>query len=461
MAVGYSRYLTAIYGFVDILLLNLSFALVSLMSNGWRMNPDITFFSQFIYINFFWLVIQVIFRINEFERTIPYERALSSIIQTVVVHFLLLAAFNYFLSEVLPSISWFFTKYLLFIILLFTWRSLMWILLGFVRRRGLNYRKVILLGGGELSQEIKKYFYSHPEVGYRMEGIFIDTPAPALNGDVKGTISESKKFALEKGIDEIYCSLSDLNPEQVTDMMKFADDNLIRFRLIPDFRGFNHKKVNIDFYQSIPVISVRKEPLQSPLNRLLKRSFDFIFSLAVIVLIFPWLFPIIILLIKLSSKGPVFFKQKRSGKDNKTFTCYKFRTMVVNPDADELQASGNDARITGVGRFLRQTSLDELPQFFNVIWGSMSVVGPRPHMLRHTEEYSKLIDKFMVRHFIKPGITGWAQVNGLRGETRQPDAMQRRVEHDVWYIENWSMLLDLKIILITIKNVLSGEPNAV
>jgi len=461
MAVGYSRYLTAIYGFVDLLLLNSSFAFVSFMKQGWHLNPDITFFSQFIYINVFWLVIQYFFRINEFERTIPYERALSSIIQTVVMHFLLLAAFNYFLSDLLPAINWFFTKYLLFILLLFSWRSMMWALLGFVRKRGLNYRRVILLGGGELSREMKNYFYNHPEVGYRMEGIFIDEYQPGLNGDVKGTIQESKKFALEKGIDEIYCSLSDLHGEQVTEMMKFADDNLIRFKLIPDFRGFNHKKVNIDFYQAIPVISVRKEPLQSPLNRLLKRLFDIFFSLLVIVLIFPWLFPVVILLIKTSSPGPVFFKQKRSGKDNKTFVCYKFRTMVVNKNADEVQATGNDMRITRVGKFLRKTSLDELPQFFNVLWGSMSVVGPRPHMLKHTEEYAKLIDKFMVRHFIKPGISGWAQVNGLRGETRQPAAMQRRVEHDVWYIENWSMLLDLKIIFLTARNVLSGEPNAV
>jgi putative colanic acid biosynthesis UDP-glucose lipid carrier transferase len=461
MAVGYSRYLTAIYGFVDMLLLNFSFVAVSIMKQGWDFQTDIAFFSQFIYINFFWLVIQVIFRINEFERTIPYERALSSIIKTVVMHFLLLAAFNYFLSEWLPAIHWFFTKYLLFIVLLFTWRSLMWGLLGFVRRRGLNYRRVILLGGGELSQEMKKYFYSHPEVGYRMEGIFIDHDVPGLNGDVKGSILDAKKFAIEKGVDEIYCSLSDLQSDQVTDMMKFADENLIRFKIIPDFRGFNHKKVNIDFYQAIPVISVRKEPLQSPLNRLLKRSFDVAFSMAVILLVFPWLFPVIVLLIKTTSPGPVFFKQKRSGKDNKTFTCYKFRTMVVNRDADHVQATGSDERITSIGKFLRKTSLDELPQFFNVLRGSMSVVGPRPHMLRHTEEYAKLIDKFMVRHFIKPGITGWAQVNGLRGETRHPASMERRVEHDVWYIENWSMLLDVKIIFLTARNVLSGEPNAV
>jgi len=460
MAIGYSRYLTAIYGLVDIILLNLIFAGVSIYYSGLYFKPDIGFFTQFLYINLFWFVILLIFRITEFERVVPYEKVLSTLFKTVVIHFLLLASVNYFLSGILPGIKHFFIKYFLFILALVTWRSIMWMLLNFVRRRGLNYRKVILLGGGELSQEMKRFFHNHPEIGYRMEGIFLDRYEPGLNGEVKGNIAESKQFALEKEIDEIYCSLSDLSTEQVIDMMKFSDDNLIRFKIIPDFRGFHHKKVNIDFYQSIPVLSVRREPLQSPLNRAFKRAFDVIFSLGVILLIFPWLFPIIIILIKSTSKGPVFFRQSRSGKDNKAFTCLKFRTMFVNGHSDEVQATHGDSRITGVGRFLRKTSLDELPQFFNVLFGHMSVTGPRPHMLKHTEEYSKMIDRFMVRHFIKPGITGWAQVNGFRGETRDPSMMAKRVEHDVWYIENWSMLLDIKIIIITMRNILNGEPNA-
>jgi putative colanic acid biosynthesis UDP-glucose lipid carrier transferase len=173
-----------------------------------------------------------------------------------------------------------------------------------------------------------------------------------------------------------------------------------------------------------------------------------------------WLYPIIALLIKLQSKGPILFRQKRSGRNDEPFVCYKFRSMRVNPDSDKKQATKFDARITPIGKFLRRTSLDEMPQFLNVFLGHMSVVGPRPHMLRHTVEYKAVIDKFMVRHFLKPGITGWAQVNGLRGETRLVQQMEKRVRYDIDYLENWSVALDVEIIFLTVINALKGEDNA-
>jgi len=196
------------------------------------------------------------------------------------------------------------------------------------------------------------------------------------------------------------------------------------------------------------------------LNRFIKRVFDIGFSLFVILFVFSWLFPILAILIKTSSPGPIFFVQTRSGRDNEPFNCYKFRSMRVNSDSDSKQATKDDVRKTKVGAFLRRTNLDELPQFFNVILGNMTIVGPRPHMLKHTEEYSKLIDQFMVRHFLKPGITGWAQVNGLRGETKTTEDMLQRVEADVWYLENWSFLLDLKIIFLTFYGTFKGDKNA-
>jgi putative colanic acid biosynthesis UDP-glucose lipid carrier transferase len=202
---------------------------------------------------------------------------------------------------------------------------------------------------------------------------------------------------------------------------------------------------------------LRTEPLEIPLYRIIKKVFDFCFSLFVIVFVFSWLFPIVMILIKVNSRGPVFFVQERSGRDNNSFPCFKFRTMYVNKDADTVQATQNDARITKVGAFLRRTSMDELPQFFNVLLGNMSVVGPRPHMLSHTEQYSELINNFLVRHYAKPGITGWAQVNGFRGETKELADMEGRVEHDIWYIENWSLLLDIKIIWNTFFKVLQED----
>ena len=216
----------------------------------------------------------------------------------------------------------------------------------------------------------------------------------------------------------------------------------------------------IDYLKEIPIISVRREPLEDWGNRISKRIFDVIVSLFAVVFILSWLIPIISLLVFLESGGPVFFIQLRTGKNNRSFPCLKFRSMQQNKMANTEQASRNDTRVTRIGRFLRRTSLDEMPQFINVLKGDMSIAGPRPHMLKHTDEYSKLIGQYMVRQFVKPGITGWAQVNGFRGETKNVLQMQRRVEHDLWYLENWNLFLDIKIFFMTIVNVVRGERNA-
>jgi lipopolysaccharide/colanic/teichoic acid biosynthesis glycosyltransferase len=178
------------------------------------------------------------------------------------------------------------------------------------------------------------------------------------------------------------------------------------------------------------------------------------------IFVLSWLVPLIALAIWLDSKGPVFFKQVRSGLNNKPFVCYKFRSMKINSESHTVQAIRNDKRFTLVGRFLRKTNLDEFPQFYNVLKGEMSIVGPRPHMLKHTEDYSAIINKYMVRQFIKPGITGWAQVNGHRGETQKLEDMEARVDHDIWYMENWSLLLDVKIVALTAFNIFRGDKNA-
>ncbi len=460
MAIGYSRYLNAIYAIGDIIILNFSFAAISFINDNYNFKVDNVFLVQFLYINFFWAVTVFIFKINEIDRVIRYEEVLSNLLRTVVLHCLLLISFNYLFSSYIYPIRDFSSKYLLFVILLLSWRSAMLLIMSFLRKRGMNYRRVIIVGGGQLTNDMRSFFISYPEFGYRLQGIFQDGTNTSLNGAVLGNVDDAREFAKKNNTDEIYCSLSGMKNEQVSELIKFCDQNLIRFKLIPDFRGLMNRKVKIDFYEKVPVISLRREPLESFLNRVVKKVFDFAFSLSVILLIFPWLFPAIAIAIKSSSKGPVFFRQKRSGKNNVEFTCWKFRTMRVNSEADELQATKNDKRITGIGKILRKTNLDELPQFFNVLIGQMSVVGPRPHMLKHTAQYSKMFDKFMVRHLIKPGITGWAQVHGFRGATEDSHKMGKRVEYDVWYIENWSILLDIKIILLTMYNMVKGEENA-
>jgi putative colanic acid biosynthesis UDP-glucose lipid carrier transferase len=208
------------------------------------------------------------------------------------------------------------------------------------------------------------------------------------------------------------------------------------------------------------MFSIRKEPLDDLANRVRKRLYDLIFSTLVIVFILSWLVPILGFIIWLESGGPIFFIQKRTGVNMKPFNCIKFRSMKVNKDAHLKQASKGDPRITRLGRFLRKTNVDEFPQFFNVFKSDMSVVGPRPHMIKHTEDYSKLVNQYMVRQFLKPGITGWAQIKGCRGEIKTTGDVQNRLECDLWYLENWSLWLDTKIILLTVLNMIKGEKNA-
>jgi putative colanic acid biosysnthesis UDP-glucose lipid carrier transferase len=200
--------------------------------------------------------------------------------------------------------------------------------------------------------------------------------------------------------------------------------------------------------------------LQEMRNQMKKRVFDVVFSSIVIILVLSWLVPIVAILIKLDSKGPVFFKQLRSGKNNLKFLCFKFRSLHVNAEADSKQVVRRDARFTRIGRFLRKTNIDELPQFFNVLKGDMSIVGPRPHMLKHTEEYSTILNQYMVRHFVKPGITGLAQISGFRGEIKKHEQLHKRVEYDILYMENWSMWQDLKIIMLTVYITFKGDKNA-
>ena len=267
-------------------------------------------------------------------------------------------------------------------------------------------------------------------------------------------------YIINNDIDEIYFSASQLSNDQINDLIEFADNNLREVKFIPDNKDIFTKKLKYEYYDYIPILSIRNIPLQDPFNKFFKRLFDVLFSLSVIVFVLSWLTPILAIIIKLESKGPVFFKQSRNGFNYKEFYCYKFRSMTPNKNAHLKQATKGDHRITKVGKFIRKTSIDELPQFYNVLFGDMSVVGPRPHMVSHTNMYAQRVDKFMVRHFVKPGITGLAQTSGFRGEIETDKDIIGRVKYDIFYIENWSILLDMKIIFQTFMNAVKGEEKA-
>lgn len=317
---------------------------------------------------------------------------------------------------------------------------------------GGNFRKVVLVGHGKSASQLMEFFTDNPDYGYKLEKVYKlhDT----------ADIDECFSFVLENRIDEIYCSLSNLSSTDVNRFIDFTDNNLKILKFLPDNKEILARSYKYDYYGYIPVISLRNIPLDNFLNKVTKRFFDIVFSLIVIIGILSWLTPLLAILIKTESKGPVFFRQKRNGLNYHEFSCYKFRSMRLNAIADLYQVSKNDPRITRIGKFIRKTSIDELPQFFNVLLGDMSVVGPRPHMVSHTEMYARRVDKFMVRHFIKPGITGLAQTKGFRGEVETDNDIIYRVKYDIFYLENWSLLLDMKIVVQTVYNALRGEDKA-
>lgn len=319
---------------------------------------------------------------------------------------------------------------------------------------GGNLRNVIVVGNGKNVNELISFFNENPDYGYNLVKTF------DLKSEKRTQLKEVFNFVKNNHVDEIYGALNSLSNSEVEEIISFADNNLKTIKLLPDSKNTLMRNLAVEYYGYIPIISLRQIPLDKEINKRLKRAFDIIFSAVVILGILSWLTPIIAILIKLESKGPVFFKQKRNGLNYQEFYCFKFRSMFLNPIADLEQVQKNDPRITRVGAFLRRTSIDELPQFFNVLLGDMSVVGPRPHMVSHTEMYAKSVDKFMVRHFIKPGITGLAQTSGYRGEVENDRDIIGRVKYDIFYIENWSLLLDIKVIFMTVLNAVKGEEKA-
>ncbi|WP_048903545.1 undecaprenyl-phosphate glucose phosphotransferase [Pedobacter sp. V48] len=322
-------------------------------------------------------------------------------------------------------------------------------------------KKVAVMGSNRTAVRISNYFQKQRNVQF-CGFVGGDEHMFSVSGNELSEATCTKLAeAAGNGVVDLYVAVA---PERMTDvkpLMLEAEKHCIRLKFIPDFGGSLGTPYTVSYLGGeFPIITLRKEPLEEMSSRFKKRVFDVVFSSLVIIFILSWLYPLIAILIKMQSKGPVMFKQLRSGRNDEPFWCYKFRSMKVNDASDKKQATKDDDRITPIGKFLRRSSLDEMPQFFNVFMGSMSVVGPRPHMLKHTEEYKAIINQYMVRQFLKPGITGWAQVNGFRGETKATEDMENRVKCDIHYLENWDSMFDVKIIFMTVLNVMHGEDNA-
>ena len=292
---------------------------------------------------------------------------------------------------------------------------------------------------------------------------------------IRGTYACRNMTTKNKYLGEIDQLFSDIESNKINNII-FCDDSIgldlylkildtaeqkmIRVYMVPDFKYVNLDPAHFDVINEMPFLKLIREPLSNPKKQILKRTFDICFSFFIMVFLLSWLIPVIALIVKLESNESVFFLQKRSGFKNKSFFCIKFRSMTANKNADIRTAVKNDPRVTKFGAFMRKTSIDELPQFINVFLGDMSVVGPRPHMISQTDIYSKITKKYMTRHIVKPGITGWAQVMGSRGEIFSHRDMEKRIEKDIWYIQNWSFFLDLKIIFLTLYNIVKGDDQA-
>lgn len=322
-------------------------------------------------------------------------------------------------------------------------------------------KKILILGYNETAKKLASHF-EQDALNTEIIGFVEDEEnvQELSHYPVLANVDETLRIAKERNVQEIFSTITPEQNKYIYDLMYQSEKECIRFRIVPNLSVFVTREVHIEYYGELPILSLRKEPLDDVGNRIKKRALDLGVSLFVTVFLLSWLIPLIGILILLESGRPIFFKQLRTGKDKKPFYCWKFRSMRKNKDADLRQASKDDTRVTTLGKFLRKSSLDEFPQFINVLRGEMSLVGPRPHMLKHTSDYSKVVNDYMVRQFIKPGITGWAQINGYRGEISNPEQIRMRVNKDLWYLENWTLWLDIRILFLTIYYVFKGDSKA-
>lgn len=442
----YSNLIRPLFGFIDLVIINMAVFYFEINLKN--------VYAFCLYLSVSWIIIAVknhFYEIHRYTRLIKIGPLLFR--QIVFFAIALYAYIGFFKQPLMSRLA--LGDYLLLVFLLISVFKFLTIFLLKKYRSvlGGNIRKVVVIGNNEKTRQLIETFNTRLDFGYKFDAQFSIK-------DEGFTIENCFDYIIENDIDEIYFSVAELSNKQINKLKDFADNNLRELKFIPDNKEIYSKKLQYEYYNYIPVLSLRVIPLQEPVSQFVKRFFDILFSLFVIVFVLSWLTPILAICIKLESKGPVFFKQSRNGFNYQEFDCYKFRSMTPNKDAHLHQATKGDERITKVGVFIRKTSMDELPQFFNVLFGDMSVVGPRPHMVSHTNMYAQRIDKFMVRHFVKPGITGLAQVSGFRGEVEKDDDIVSRVKYDIFYIENWSLLLDVKIILQTVTNAIKGEEKA-
>jgi len=453
MPARYSKHISLLQGIIDFTLITLVYLISELPVKSMEsLNLEKLII---VYVSFFLAVIiyrpYKNIRIYRLLRYIRYQASFISIQIFISVFLILIIQIS------VDNVASFFKSYIAVLGSLILYRGVYYYFFRWYRKKGFNYRNVVIAGYGKTSKELVKTFKDHPEYGYKFLNYFSEYEHTQENILPIKTLFD---YCIVNAVDQIYCCIPFVSNRMIKRIIEFSELNHIKVNITTDFRGYSNKGFELEKIENIPVLKLAQSPLELSVNKIPKRTFDVIVSLLLTVVLFVPLYVIFGILIKLESNGPILFKQKRTGLKNTEFTCLKFRTMKANCESETEQAKQDDARITGVGSFLRKTSLDEIPQLINVIRGEMSLIGPRPHMIRHTQLYSGMISKFMARHHILPGMTGLAQVKGYRGEVKDTRDIANRIKYDKFYIENWSMLMDLEIFIKTILIIFKGDENA-
>lgn len=453
----YSKYITLISATGDYIILNLLFVFgYWVFIESAVLTPKQILFQ--LYLNIVWLILFILFGAYQFKRNTNKKAILFTYIQIVVFFF-----FFFLLFFQITSLSYY-PRYLIkyifpaFFILLILWKFTLYFLFKYYRKKGFNYRNVIIIGDTTKANELFKFFSTDIWSGYRCLGIVSNNDTKGDN--IIGDLEDLSSIIKHQSIDEVYIASDGIPKSKLTNLAEILSAYPIKICIIPDLKDFSFKTAELTNYGKTTVLEIHPGPLSFWYNQLIKRAFDAIISSFAIIAILSWLTPLLMLINIFGDRKGVFFTQKRTSIRGRIFNIYKYRSMTINIDSDHRKASIGDERITLIGKFLRKSSLDELPQFINVFLGQMSFIGPRPHMLKHTDEYSKIVKRFMVRHTVKPGMTGLAQINGYRGEIQKVSDIEQRVEFDIQYIESWSFALDMKIILLTIWVSLKGQKEA-
>ena len=453
--IRYSRYFKTTFILIDVVVIAAVFVYFFLRNNEELFggeNSEQNFLSIVLLI-FFWILLSSRTKLYTVARNITYTIYLERLITHIFIFIfgvILLAKVsnNAFLKQ-----ERFLIAMCLFVVL-FIIKSTLFFALKYIRTLGYNVRNVMFLSDDSSSIILRNILSERKDYGFKIYDYALED---------QFDFSKLVDFWKENGIHTLYFSTDFSNYEKIqeTEIYKLAERHQVRISLIPSISKNNFFQFDLGYIETLPILLRSKFPLDYLTNAVLKRAFDILFSVLILVFICTWLFPILAILIKLDGKGPVFFVQKRYGYHDDVFNCLKFRTMHVNGECTSKTTEKNDKRITKIGRFLRKTSLDEMPQFINVLKGEMSVVGPRPHMLLVDDFYKLKIGRYSIRSLVKPGVTGLAQVNGLRGDAGDMDLeMQKRILADAFYVKNWTVSLDLVVILKTVFLIIGGDKNA-